>query len=33
MELYLKEPTMDEKEELIKMVNEFADANDVKTRL
>lgn len=28
MELYLKEPTMDEKEELIKMVNEFADAND-----
>lgn len=28
MKLYLKEPTMDEKEELIKMVNEFADAND-----
>ena len=28
MELYLKEPTMSEKDELIKMVNEFAVAND-----
>ena len=28
MELYLKEPTMSEKDELIKMVNEFAAVND-----
>ena len=27
-ELYLKEPTMEEKEEIERMVKEFAEAND-----
>jgi len=28
IKLYLKEPTMEEKEELVKMINEFANAKD-----